>query len=78
MKKSNMHLGIRYEVLELEPGKWQWSFGSSNEATQSGSVVGKSEWAEMIAKRAIEVWKHLNEGAKPTWREEDEGAASRH
>ncbi|MEA2879199.1 MAG: hypothetical protein QOF14_4395 [Hyphomicrobiales bacterium] len=62
-----MHEGIQYEVEEVRDGEWQWSFTPPSGPQRIGRIVGEQQWAVIVAKRAIEVWRHMYEGAEPTW-----------
>jgi hypothetical protein len=57
------HEGIQYEINEIRPGEWLWSFTPPSGARRSGRVQGNSQWARVVAQRAIEVWRLMNKGA---------------
>jgi hypothetical protein len=63
MSVHALHDGIQYEVTEVRPGEWQWSFKPPNGANRMGRVVGDYQWAVVVARRAIDVWHLMNRDA---------------
>ena len=64
MSVSATHQGISYVLEEVRSGEWRWSFTPPIGLDRSGRVVGDSAWAEVVARRAIDVWHLMNPAAR--------------
>lgn len=63
MTVQAQHEGIQYEINEIRPGEWLWSFTPPSGARRSGRVQGDYQWALVVVHRAIEVWHLMNRAA---------------
>jgi hypothetical protein len=52
--------GISYLLEEVRGGEWRWSFTPPVGPVRSGRVFGEVAWAEVVARRAIDVWHLMN------------------
>lgn len=64
MSVQASHQGIQYQIEEIRPRQWLWSFEPPSGSTRTGRVVGEQEWAVTVAQRAIEVWHLMNPSSK--------------
>jgi hypothetical protein len=65
MSTHATHQGIEYELRQVRDGEWEWSFVPPVGPARKGRVVGDPQWTTVVVKRAIEVWKLMNQGSRP-------------
>ena len=58
------HRGIPYQITEIRPGEWRWSFTPPAGSARAGRVIGAFEWAATVVRRAIDVWFLMNRGGR--------------
>jgi|1185.fasta_scaffold1611616_1 hypothetical protein len=55
-----LHEGIQFQLEEVRPGEWRWSFQPPTGPGRSGRVMGNERWARVVARRAIDIWHLMN------------------
>jgi hypothetical protein len=60
MSVHALHKGVQYQLEEVAPGEWRWSFTPPTGKHRSGRVRGEYQFALSVVWRGIDVWHLMN------------------
>lgn len=60
MSVHALHKGIQYQLEEVAPSEWRWSFTPPKGKHRSGRVRGEYTFALTVVRRGIDGWHLMN------------------